>query len=82
MNIHTIILDLTSPIKMAPELKQYHFKMIDDLTMEIEISKDMALNQLFEDLSKQNIVVNSMRNKTNRLEELFVRLIAENKKAT
>lgn len=81
VNVHTIVLDLTSPLHNLPVLSNYQYRMVDDATMEVEILKDTALNHLFNDLSQQNITVSSMRNKTNRLEELFVRLIAENKKS-
>ncbi len=80
LNIQTIILDLTEPVLKIPYLPNYRFRMLDDSTMEIEIARDQSLNALFTELSFQGINVNSMRNKTNRLEELFVRLIAENKK--
>jgi ABC-2 type transport system ATP-binding protein len=79
VNVQTIILDLKTPVHAPPVLSNYRYRMIDEVTMEVEILKDTALNHLFNDLSQQHITVNSMRNKTNRLEELFVRLIAENK---
>jgi ABC-2 type transport system ATP-binding protein len=47
----------------------------DPHTLEIEMSKTQSLNDIFAQLSAQGIAVNSMRNKVNRLEELFVRLI-------
>jgi len=47
----------------------------DDHTLEADISKDQNLNELFAQLSSLNIEVLSMRNKTNRLEEVFMRLV-------
>jgi ABC-2 type transport system ATP-binding protein len=44
----------------------------------VDISKDRSVNELFAQLSARGIEVASMRNKANRLEELFVRLLAEN----
>jgi ABC-2 type transport system ATP-binding protein len=52
-------------------------KHVDDLTFEVEISKNFSLNDLFSELDKRNIKINSMRSKSNRLEELFVRLVEE-----
>ena len=47
----------------------------DGHTLEIEMSKTQSLNDIFAQLSAQGIAVNSMRNKVNRLEELFIRLV-------
>lgn len=52
-------------------------KQVDDLTFEVEISKKYSLNSLFSELDKRNIKVSSLRSKSNRLEELFVRLVEE-----
>ncbi len=52
-------------------------KKIDDLTFEVEISKQYSLNKLFAELDKRNIEVSSLRSKSNRLEELFVHLVEE-----
>ena len=50
-------------------------KFIDAHTLEIEMSKTQSLNDIFAQLSAHGIAVNSMRNKVNRLEELFIRLV-------
>ena len=47
----------------------------DEHTLEIEMAKTQSLNDIFAQLSAQEIAVNSMRNKVNRLEELFIRLV-------
>lgn len=78
LNIQTMVLDLAVPVQTRPALN-YHYNMLDNTTMEVEIVKGMTVNSLFTELSAQNISVVSMRNKTNRLEELFIRLINENK---
>jgi ABC-2 type transport system ATP-binding protein len=49
--------------------------LVDQHTLEIEMSKTQSLNDIFSQLSAQGIAVNSMRNKVNRLEELFIRLV-------
>lgn len=52
----------------------YPFKWVDETTIEVEVKRQQGLNKLFQQLSSQNIEVLSMRNKSNRLEELFMRL--------
>jgi ABC-2 type transport system ATP-binding protein len=49
--------------------------MTDNHTLEIEVTKEQSLNDIFARLSEQGIAVVSMRNKVNRLEELFMRLV-------
>lgn len=82
LSAQTLILDLAYPIQTLPKLPNYPHRMLDNTTIEVEIHKDQSINQLFLELNQQNLTISSMRNKTNRLEELFVRLIAENKKST
>lgn len=79
LQTQTFILDLTNPIAEAPNLEQYECRKVDESTIEVEIDKDQSINQLFDLLSKKDISVCSMRNKTNRLEELFIKLITDNK---
>ena len=55
--------------------------LTDDHTLEIEVSKGQSLNDIFAQLSSQGIGVNSMRNKVNRLEELFIRLVDDSVRA-
>jgi ABC-2 type transport system ATP-binding protein len=80
MNVQTLILDIEKPLWEYPKLPGYHFRMLDETTVEIEIKRSQSINELFKLLSQQNIAISSMRNKTNRLEELFIHLVANNKK--
>ena len=61
----------------VPVLPGYQVTMPDDHTLEIEVSKDQNLNDIFSRLSAAGIDVLSMRNKSNRLEELFIRLVEQ-----
>jgi ABC-2 type transport system ATP-binding protein len=70
----TFVLDLAANSQVAP-LNNIKMQQIDDHTLEVELSKTQGLNDLFQQLSAQNINVLSMRNKSNRLEALFVNLI-------
>ena len=52
-------------------------QMLDAHTIEVEVLESKSLNDLVQQLDSRNIVVNRMRNKVNRLEELFVKLTAK-----
>lgn len=75
MDTHTLVLDLQRPLAAPPALPGYAAHLIDDHTLEVEITRDASINGLFAALSAQDIFVGSLRNKTNRLEELFIRLV-------
>jgi len=81
LHVQTLILDLKKPMDNAPILPDFQYRILDNTTIEVEFYKTQSLNVLFNELSKQNINVSSLRNKTNRLEELFVRIISDNKKS-
>ncbi|MBU9808755.1 ABC transporter ATP-binding protein [Rahnella sp. C60] len=70
----TFILDLGSKSPL-PVLEGYRSKLTDTSTLEVEVMREQGLNALFSQLSKQGVQVLSMRNKANRLEELFVTLV-------
>jgi ABC-2 type transport system ATP-binding protein len=74
LHLETFVLYLRDPIRFLPELPKHNVHQVDDTTIEVSISKEKSLNQLFDDLSRHGIEVLSMKNKANRLEELFVRL--------
>ncbi len=80
LNMQTLVLDLDRPISSLPTLTGYPHRFIDETTLEIEIRKGQSLNDLFQLLTLYDIKIKSLRNKTNRLEELFIHLISENKK--
>jgi ABC-2 type transport system ATP-binding protein len=75
------VFNLRTPLKVAPTLAGHQVELSDDHTLEIEVSKNQSLNEIFVALTGQGIEVLSMRNKTNRLEEMFVRLVGENSAA-
>ena len=70
----TFILDL-APKSPLPRLEGYRYQLCDTATLEFEVLREQGLNGLFSQLSAQGIQVLSMRNKANRLEELFVSLL-------
>jgi ABC-2 type transport system ATP-binding protein len=71
------ILDLKSPLAALPAHSPYGIKQLNTAQIEVTLSKGNDLNVLFQYLTEQGIVVNSLRNRANRLEELFVRLTQE-----
>jgi len=77
----TFVLNLRDSIATAPALAGFGVTLIDAHTLEVEASKDRNLNDIFVRLAAQGIDVVSMRNKVNRLEELFMRLVHANESA-
>ena len=71
----TFVLNLRDSLAAVPDLPGYHARLVDDHSVEVEVSKEQSLNDIFARLSAQGVEVLSMRNKVNRLEELFMRLV-------
>ncbi len=80
LNKETFIFDLVDPIESLPELGGYKARLKDPSTIEVEIERKKNINDLFNIFSRQGISVCSMRNKSNRLEELFLDLLNNNNK--
>jgi ABC-2 type transport system ATP-binding protein len=81
LQTETLVFHLSAPRAAAPAVPGFKTSLSDDHTLEIEVSKGQSLNDIFAQLSQQGIQVNSMRNKVNRLEELFVRLVDDSVRA-
>jgi ABC-2 type transport system ATP-binding protein len=69
------VLSLAEPISKAPQLEGFETKLRSDTELEVDKGPTHNLNDLFEQLDRQEIKVDSLRNKANRLEELFMRLV-------
>ena len=79
LQIETFVLNLREAISETPEIAdEYTLRFIDEHTLEVDITKDRSINELFAALTEKGLNVLSMRNKTNRLEELFMRLVESN----
>jgi len=78
LQIETFLLDLRESLEEAPQINGYPLRLVEHHTLEVQVEKSLGLNELFVQLSARNIQVASLRNKTNRLEELFVSLVAQN----
>lgn len=75
LDIETFVLDIREPLSAAPQIDGMELKLRDPFTIEASLPKKKSLNALFSALDKQDVRVLSMRNKANRLEELFLRLV-------
>ena len=75
LHVESFVLNLRDPLAAAPAVAGYEIALVDDHTLEVEVSKDQDLNELFARLSAAGIAVVSMRNKVNRLEEIFMQLV-------
>jgi ABC-2 type transport system ATP-binding protein len=80
LQTESFLFSLRNPLAAVPALDGYPVRLVDDHTLEVEVSKNQNLNEIFQRLSGQGIEVLSMRNKVNRLEEMFMRLV-ENRAA-
>lgn len=75
LNSQTMILDISSTLSTSIALDGYAVRQINEYELEVDIAKEQNLNYLFQQLSDQNIKVQSMRNRSNRLETLFVSML-------
>ncbi len=77
LDVETFILDLRESVDLCPRVEGMEITMRDERTLEASLPKQKSLNNLFSGLESQGIQVLSMRNKANRLEELFIRLVEQ-----
>lgn len=75
----TFILNSRESLPKSISLSNFTTRYIDETTLEIEITREQTINDVFRELSQQNISILSLRNKANRLEELFVSMVEGNK---
>ena len=74
----TFVLDPTEPLPAAPTLDGYETRAREDGSFEVELARSSSVNALFAALDAAGVQIRSMRNKANRLEELFLRLVDTN----
>ena len=78
LHMETFLLDLKESLLVPPQLVGYPAELVDHHTLEVQVEKSLGVTELFRQLAAQNIEVLSLRNKSNRLEELFVSLVEKN----
>ncbi|NVK21155.1 MAG: ABC transporter ATP-binding protein [Kangiellaceae bacterium] len=80
LDMETFILDTAGLPEQLPEFEGYDIRRRDESTLEVDVKKGAGINGVFATLTQHNISVLSMRNKANRLEELFVRMVENGSK--
>jgi len=80
LNVQGFVFDLVEPLEEAPFIEGFPLKLEDPLTLVAAVNKDRSINALFSEFSKLNIKIKSMRNESNRLEELFIEMVNSNEK--
>ncbi len=76
LQFETFIFDL-APVEKTPVITGYSYNLEDEQTLEVEVERNQGINEVFTQLTAQGVKVLSMRNKSNRLEELFLKLTEE-----
>ncbi|MDZ7787171.1 MAG: ABC transporter ATP-binding protein [Halofilum sp. (in: g-proteobacteria)] len=77
LNYETFVLNVRGGVTGLDPIEGYSMTPRLDGALEVEVPKDTGINRLFAALSEQGVEVLSMRNKTNRLEEFFMRLVED-----
>ncbi len=75
LSTHDFVLDLKHPLQEIPTSLNFAVRKLSPRQLEVEVHKDQTLTELFHELALAGIEVSSMKNKANRLEELFLRLL-------
>lgn len=75
LHVDHFVLDLAEPVSAAPVIEGYQFEWVTDRVLNVAVPKESGLNKLFGELTQRNINVISLKNKTNRLEQLFMDLV-------
>jgi ABC-2 type transport system ATP-binding protein len=75
LHIDHFVLDLAEPLLASPAIDGCQIELVSDKVLNVSIPKEIGLNHLFSQLTALNIQVISLKNKTNRLEQLFMDLV-------
>ncbi|HKJ50582.1 MAG TPA: ABC transporter ATP-binding protein [Gammaproteobacteria bacterium] len=83
LNSETFVLYLRDNLEQTPKLKSFdEIRRLDAHSLEVEVPENLSINDLINELEDQRIVVERMRNKVNRLEELFVKMTTKHEAET
>ncbi|ACR12118.1 ABC transporter ATP-binding protein [Teredinibacter turnerae] len=77
LNTETFVLDVREKILSVPQITGYTFTQVDESSLEVTLESGTPINPMFASLQQAGVDVVSMRNKSNRLEELFVELVGQ-----
>jgi ABC-2 type transport system ATP-binding protein len=75
----TFVLDLKQPLINVPNLECHAIRLLDEYTLEVDTDQDTGISLLFDELKSHGIEIKSLRNKSNRLEQLFLDLVDDRK---
>ena len=75
LDVQGYVLDIDKSLDSPPSLHNYSISLEDPSTLNVTIKKNQSINDLFNELSSIGIKVTSMRNKSNRLEEMFIEMV-------
>jgi ABC-2 type transport system ATP-binding protein len=75
LHVETFVLNLDTELHSAPQIAGYSVRLVDPSTLEVDVESTQGINDLFLRINAAGFRVVSMRNKANRLEELFIRLV-------
>ena len=78
LDVQGFVLDIDKSLDQAPSLPNFQITLEDPTTLNVVIKKDQSINDLFNQLSALGINVASMRNESNRLEEMFIEMVKKN----
>lgn len=78
LHVDHFVLDIAKPLAVAPVINGFQITLAEPKVLNVSVPKGQGLNPLFIELNQRNILVTSLKNKTNRLEQLFMDLVDEN----
>ena len=78
LDVQGFLLDIDQSLDNPPSIDNFQISLEDSNTLNVAIKKDQSINELFNQLSDQGINVSSMRNESNRLEEMFIEMVKKN----
>ncbi len=81
LDTETFLLDLAAPVAQAPQVPGFEVHQVEPSQLSVAIHRGQQLNDVFSSLSEQGIQVVSMRNRANRLEEMFVSMVESSQAA-
>ena len=79
LDTETFIFDSREDLLTTPQLDDFEVELVDSHCFELTLDKSQDINEVFNLLDQQGVKIKSMRNKTNRLEQLFVSLLQQSK---
>ena len=78
LDVQGFVLDINQSLDVAPTISNFEINLQDATTLNVAIKRNQSINDLFDQLTEQGIEVSSMRNESNRLEEMFIEMVKKN----